>query len=47
MIVVAFVLELGSTLVNAFCSNLCISSINYDTRRKVFGSLKIYYIHGF
>jgi hypothetical protein len=45
--VVAFGLGSGSCLVRFVCSNLCISGIDYYTRRKVFGSLKVYFIIGF
>jgi hypothetical protein len=45
--VVAFGLGSGSCLVRFLCSNLFISSIDYYTRREVFGSLKVYFIYRF
>jgi len=43
---VAFGLGSGSCLVHFLRSNLFISGIDYYTRRKVFGSLKMYFIFG-
>jgi hypothetical protein len=37
----------GSCLVRFFCSNQVISGIDYYTRRKVFGLLKVYFIFRF
>jgi len=41
----ALVLGLGSCHVRFLCSNLFISGIDYYTRREVFGSLRVYFIH--
>jgi len=43
--VVVFGLGSGSCLVRFLCSNLFISHIDYYTSRKVFGSLRVYFIH--
>jgi len=43
--VVVFGSGLGSCLVHFLCSNVFISGIDYYTRREVFGSLKVYFIH--
>jgi hypothetical protein len=42
-------LRLGSgyCLVCFLCSNLLMSSIDYYTRREVFGLLRVYFIYGF
>jgi hypothetical protein len=45
--VVAFGLGSGSCLVRFLCSNLFISGIDYYMRRKIFGSLKVYFIYRF
>jgi hypothetical protein len=45
--VLAFGLGWGSCLDRFLCSNLCISGIDYYTRREHFGSLKVYFIYGF
>ena len=45
--VVVLGLGSGSCLVRFLRSNLSISAIDYYTRRKVFGSLKVYFIYGF
>jgi len=45
--IVAFVLGLGSCHVCFLCSNLFISGIDNYTRRKVFGSLRVYFIGRF
>jgi hypothetical protein len=45
--VVGFRLGSGSCLVHFHCSNLFISGIDCYTGREVFGSLKVYFIHGF
>jgi len=45
--VVVFGLGSGSCLVRFICSNIFISGIDYYTCRKVFGSLKVYFICGF
>jgi hypothetical protein len=43
--VVAFWLGSSSGLVRFLCSYLCITGIDYYTRREVFRSLKDYFIH--
>jgi len=45
--VVAVRLGLGSCLVRFLCSNLFISGHCYFMCREDFGSLKVYFIHGF
>jgi len=45
--VVAYGLGSGSCLVCFLCSNIFISGIDYYTRPKVFGSLKVFFIYGF
>jgi len=45
--IVACRLGSGSCLVRFLCSNLFISDIYYYTRRKVFGSLKVYFTYRF
>jgi len=44
--VVVFGLGSGYCLVCFHCSNLCISGIDYYTCHQVFGSLRVYLIHG-
>jgi hypothetical protein len=43
--VVTFGLGSGSCLVHFLCYNLFIPGIEYYTRRKVFGSLNVYFIY--
>jgi hypothetical protein len=45
--VVPFALGSGSCLVGFLCSNQFILGIDYYTHRKVYGSLKVYFIYRF